>query len=364
MQTDSAAVGTFKGGGGLLSDCTITIVIPARDGENYLGLAIQSAVDQIRPADEIIVIDDASTDDTASIICRFGSRVKYIYNDTATGFVDAWNRAIEKASCDFVTILHHDDLLHQEYLAHIVKGVERYPSVRHFYSACNYMDKYGVVIKEAPLPYSQEPILYPGKSYAHNYLSGVMSNRHIHRCPGVTTSRALLLNECSYRKEAGHIADDDFFYRVGRYTDVVGISFPLASFRIHTESETAKADLTERLAADYVYQTIQTKRGDCIFDDPDKRLICKSAVKFINENLFYKLLNQDRHGIAKALGHAQQLEAIAPGIIKLNLSVWAKIMWRLTNKNMVTLSRVYVRLLDAIRHLRDFITSRKVSRVE
>lgn len=43
---------------------------------------------------------------------------------------------------------------------------------------------------------------------------------------------------CQYREEAGHIADDDFFYRVGQYTDVVGILSPLASYRLHSKSET------------------------------------------------------------------------------------------------------------------------------
>jgi glycosyltransferase involved in cell wall biosynthesis len=331
----------------------ISIAIPAYNGGKYLRQTIESALNQNCPADEIIIMDDASTDDTAKIAKSYRDKIKYHFNDKSTGFVDAWNRAILKATGNFVTILHQDDLLHPEYLEHIMNGVFQYPSVRHFYSACNYIDKSGDVIKDAPLPYSKEPVLYSGKAYAHNYFMGVMSNNHIHRCPGVTTSRFLLMNECTYRKAAGHIADDDFFYRVGRYTDVVGISLPLASFRSHAESATAKADLTERLAACYVFQSLQTKRDECIFCDADKQLLYSAAAKYINEFLFYRLLNNDSEGISKALKNAGELEDIMPSIMKQNLPAWARLMWFLTEKSSLGTSHGYVVCLDSIKRLGD-----------
>lgn len=330
----------------------ISIAIPAYNGEKYLRHTIESALHQTRCADEIILIDDDSTDRTADIAKSYGDKINY-YNDKATGFADAWNRAINKASGDFITILHQDDLLHPEYLEHIEQAIEKFPTVKHFYSACNYIDTSGLVIKDLPLPHSFEPVLYSGTDYAHNYLMGVMSNNHIHRCPGVTTSKSLLLNECSYRKEAGHIADDDFFYRVGHYTDVVGIALPLASFRVHDESETAKADLSERLAADYIFQTLQTKKDKSIFSDADKFIIYITAIKYINEFLFYRLLNKDGEGISNALKKADDFEDIMPGFMKQNLPIWAKVMWSLTENGNLNTSRGYVASLDSIKKLRN-----------
>ncbi|MGA2781906.1 MAG: glycosyltransferase family A protein [Smithella sp.] len=333
----------------------ISIAIPAYNGEKYLEQALESALRQTRPADEILVIDDASTDATAGIAMSYGNKIKYHFNDKASGFVDAWNRAIINASGDFVTILHHDDLLHSEYLERIELAIKQFSLAKHFYAACNYINASGFVVKNPPLPHSLEPVLYSGRDYAHNYLKGVMSNNHIHRCPGVTTSKFLLMNECTYRKEAGHIADDDFFYRVGRYTDVVGISYPLASFRSHADSETAKADLTERLAACYVFQTLQTKSNECIFCDADKQLIFSAAVKYINEFLFYKLLNNDSEGISKALKNADELADIMPGIMKLKLPVWARIMWLLTEKSSLETSHGYVVCLNLMKRLQDIL---------
>ena len=65
---------------------------------------------------------------------------------------------------------------------------------------------------------------------------------------------------CQYREDAGHIADDDFFYRVGQYTDVIGILNTLASYRLHNKSETGhlkNMQLVQRLAHDYIFQVKQ-----------------------------------------------------------------------------------------------------------
>ena len=336
-----------------MTKITFSIVIPVHNGERFLRSSISSALGQSREADEIIVVDDASKDGAADIArsSEFKSRIKYFFNEHPSGFVDAWNRAVSKATGDFVTILHQDDLLHPKYLEHTMNAIVQHPSMRHFYSACNYIDASGIVIKEPPLPHSLEPVLYSGKDYAHNYLKGVLSNNHIHRCPGVTTSKSLLMNECTYRKEAGHIADDDFFYRVGRYTDVVGISSPLASFRSHADSETAKADLTGRLAACYVFQSMQTKSDECIFCDADKQLIYSAAVKYINEFLFYRLLNNDGEGISKALKNAGELEDVMPGFMNQNLPLWARLMWFLAEKSSLVTSHGYVVCLGRSRRV-------------
>jgi glycosyltransferase involved in cell wall biosynthesis len=336
----------------ILSIPKLSIVIPAYNGEKYLRQAIESALNQNRCADEILLIDDASTDATAEIARSYGDKIKYHFNDKASGFVDAWNRAIINASGDFVTILHHDDLLHPEYLERIEQAIQQFSLAKHFYTACNYIDASGLIIKEPPMPHSLDPVLYSGTDYAHNYLMGVLSNNHIHRCPGVTTSKSLLMNECSYRKEAGLIADDDFFYRVGLHTNVVGISFPLASFRLHAESETAKADLSGSLTECYLYQVRQTKGDESILCDADKHLIYSATVKYINEFLFYRLLNNDNEGISKALKNAGELEDVIPGIMKQNLPVWAGLMWLLTEKSSFWTSHGYVFCLALMKRLR------------
>lgn len=330
-----------------------SIVIPAHNGQRYLACAIVSALAQERPADEIMVIDDASTDCTAAIARSpaFSGRVAYRFHEPASGFVDAWNRAAAMATGDFVTILHQDDLLDPGYLARIEEALGRYPRVRHLYAACRYIDAVGKVTRKPPQPHSLEPVLYDGRDYAHNYLSGVAANRHIHRCPGVTTARGLLLNECTYRKEAGHIADDDFFLRVGACTDVVGISAPLASFRHHSGSSTARvAHLTRRLAEDYLFQAGCYPDASRLLDPDDIGRIHALAVRFINQLLFEGIASGDSECADRAWALKNEFNGIRPKIFFKNLPIWARFMWNIAPHpyRQGSLAGIYVALLQRI----------------
>lgn len=63
----------------------ISILIPCHNEESSVAATIQSCLDQSRPADEIIVVNDGSTDRTADILVDFGEQIKVITISTATG---------------------------------------------------------------------------------------------------------------------------------------------------------------------------------------------------------------------------------------------------------------------------------------
>lgn len=335
----------------------MTIVIPAHNGERYLKQVLESALNQNRLADEIVLIDDASTDATAEIARRYGDKIKYHFNDWATGFVDAWNRAIHKTTGDFITILHQDDLLHPDYLKHIEAAIKTFPQVRHFYTGYNYINERSEITGYSPQPHLIEPVIYTGKEYAHNYLNGVIAKRHIHRCPGVTTSRALLLSECSYRKEAGHIADDDFFMRVGEFTDVVGISYPLASYRYHPESATSKVDsLILKLAEAYLFQVRYYLKTTTLLSTDDIVKINSLAVKFVNLLLYEGLIRDRRDWILKAFELHEKLEEFLPLFMSSHLPLWGNTIWALASPDGDNLlAKSYANSLRAYISVRDWL---------
>ena len=233
---------------------TYSIVIPTYNGEKYVAEAIESVLSQTLSADEIIISDDNSSDGTLDICAKFKDKIKVFRNEKGpSGFVNGWNNAIAKATCDYVSILHQDDKLAPTFLEEINNAQKQNPDVKHFFVPCLYIDANGNTL-DRPLEYCDGQIhRYIGQEYANAYerIKG-----HIHRCPGVVTHKSIF-DHCRYREEAGHIADDDFFLRVGNYTDVVGILKPLACYREHTESETGHLDffkLNTRLLHDYYFQ--------------------------------------------------------------------------------------------------------------
>ncbi|MDP3207929.1 MAG: glycosyltransferase, partial [Rhodoglobus sp.] len=69
----------------------ISVVIPARNDSVMLAACLRALADQTRPADEIIVVDNGSTDDTAAVAVAAGVRVIQeslwgIFPATAAGF--------------------------------------------------------------------------------------------------------------------------------------------------------------------------------------------------------------------------------------------------------------------------------------
>ena len=88
----------------------ITIITVCLNAENTIKKCIQSVVDQDYSAIEYIVIDGASSDNTCRII-RQMNRADIFLSETDAGLYDAMNKAIAKASGDFILFLNADDYL-------------------------------------------------------------------------------------------------------------------------------------------------------------------------------------------------------------------------------------------------------------
>jgi glycosyltransferase involved in cell wall biosynthesis len=91
----------------------VTVVIPAFNAERYITQAIDSVLRQTCGMFEVIVADDGSTDQTRSVVERFGPLVRYEYQRNA-GPSSARNRGIELATGDFVAFLDADDVWNPE----------------------------------------------------------------------------------------------------------------------------------------------------------------------------------------------------------------------------------------------------------
>ncbi len=88
---------------------SISVVIPCHNAAPFLRATIESILQQTRPATEVIVVDDGSTDDSARIAASFGPPVRVIRQENR-GESAARNRGIEAATGDWVAFLDADDL--------------------------------------------------------------------------------------------------------------------------------------------------------------------------------------------------------------------------------------------------------------
>jgi glycosyltransferase involved in cell wall biosynthesis len=89
---------------------TVSVVIPARDVEDWIGPTIRSVMKQEPAPHEIIVIDDGSADRTAAIARGFGDQVRVVSQPNA-GLSAARNAGAERASGEVLLFLDADDVL-------------------------------------------------------------------------------------------------------------------------------------------------------------------------------------------------------------------------------------------------------------
>lgn len=93
----------------------ITAVVPTYNRGPLIARAIESMLGQTRPPDEIVIVDDGSSDDTAERLQVYGERIRYVRQDNAGGSA-ARNRGVEEASHPWVAFLDSDDHWRPEHL--------------------------------------------------------------------------------------------------------------------------------------------------------------------------------------------------------------------------------------------------------
>jgi glycosyltransferase involved in cell wall biosynthesis len=105
----------------------VSCIIPAWNAERYLAATLRSVLAQTRVPDEVIVVDDGSTDSTATLAAGFGSPVRVVRQDNA-GPAAARNRGIAESSGDLLAFVDADDLWEpvklERQIAHFVEDPE------------------------------------------------------------------------------------------------------------------------------------------------------------------------------------------------------------------------------------------------
>lgn len=111
-----------------MNNLTISSIIAVYNGREYLAEAIESIRGQSRPVDEIIVVDDGSTDDTADVAEGFGSPVRCIRQQNA-GQSAARNHGVRASRGDLLSFLDSDDLIHPRKIERQLKRFDEAPQL-------------------------------------------------------------------------------------------------------------------------------------------------------------------------------------------------------------------------------------------
>jgi glycosyltransferase involved in cell wall biosynthesis len=89
----------------------LSVLIPVYNGDRYLRTALDSALREVGPRDEVLVADDLSTDGSSSILEEYDGQIARIANPTHEGLPANHNVLLRRARGEYLTFLHQDDEL-------------------------------------------------------------------------------------------------------------------------------------------------------------------------------------------------------------------------------------------------------------
>lgn len=112
---------------------SVAVIVPTFNRAAFLPEALESLLAQKRPADEIIVVDDGSTDATPDVCAAYGSAIRYLRKENG-GRATAINAGLALVEADWVWCLDDDDIAPPDAIEAYARAVEKDPGLDFLYA--------------------------------------------------------------------------------------------------------------------------------------------------------------------------------------------------------------------------------------
>jgi|SRR5579859_7120728 len=224
-------------------DPRVTLLIPCYNYGRYIPQALGSLLGQTLADLELIVIDDASTDNTPEVLARYSDdpRVRVVRHTTNQRHIASYNEGLAMARGTYIGIVSADDYcLRGDALERQVAIFENNPTVGMVYSAHSMLDPDGSLTIVA---HGDRDAVRPGLDEFRSLLWG---NYILHS--GTLLRRDVLDALGPYDAELPQSGDWDFWLRASAISDVGYIAEPLYVYRLHPTNMQSKGISPEQQA--------------------------------------------------------------------------------------------------------------------
>jgi glycosyltransferase involved in cell wall biosynthesis len=129
----------------------VSVIMPAHNAERFLAEAVASVQAQTYPQWELILLDDASTDGTASLMATMAGqndRIKPYYLSAQGSPAKVRNCGLREAKGSFIGFLDADDRYRPDALANLLAGYQQYPNATAVYGFADLMNEAGQSTEE------------------------------------------------------------------------------------------------------------------------------------------------------------------------------------------------------------------------
>ncbi len=252
---------------------TVDVVIPCYNYGRYLRACVDSVLSQVGVCVRVLVIDDASTDETPQVgqdIASADDRVEFRRHEANKGHIATYNEGlIDWSTADYTVLLSSDDLLTPGSLSRATRIMDAdkhigmvYGRAIHFRQGSN--SQASTSVEFAYTRFSGAEWLERRCRAGHNVITS----------PEVVVRGSVQRTVGGYRAELPHTGDLEMWLRIAAMSDIAYVrGVPQALYRVHprsmvrTKYHCSFLDLQERKAA---FDSFFRENRDSIIDDyPD-----------------------------------------------------------------------------------------------
>lgn len=187
---------------------TVSILMPNYNHARHLHQSLAGACNQTRPADEILIVDDGSSDNSVEIIEEFAakfSNVRLLKNETNRGMQYTINRLLNEAKGEYIVCAAADDELYPMFIEHHMELLSAYPKAGMSVSEYMTLDTSGNVINQS----RQMPASF-GIAHLPEYLSASHVRERFVDGYIWMTSNAIVARRDAVNEVGGFIDDQEW----------------------------------------------------------------------------------------------------------------------------------------------------------
>lgn len=287
---------------------TISVIIPAYNCQEYISDAIDSVLSQTRAPDEIIIVDDGSSDNTKEIVLGI-EKIRYI-SQYHGGVSAARNTGIRLSASRWIAFLDSDDLWLPEHLENVMNVIKKYD----LEWACGERIEVKYEKNILPKAFLEHKIALTEGELINNYFPTKI--KPFLNVSGAVISKKALEDVGCFDETFHNGEDTDLFYRLGYRYRKVGWVEASVIHRLRTDSLSKRKN-----SAPF---NILKKHHDLITGSKDEDLTFALCL-LTRSTMYYFFDKGDKISLKKALkdyGHLLDDQRIQKFYMLATYSMW------------------------------------------
>jgi glycosyltransferase involved in cell wall biosynthesis len=305
----------------------VSVLIPNYNGGTYLAECLRSVMEQTSSDWEAVVGDNASTDESVSIVSAASDRrLRLVRRPANVGWVANVNLLLHEAGGDYIAILHADDFWEPSFLARMVEMLDRSPGSLLATSGSR------VVTDGRPTAIRglHEAWRGPATTCPSTTATRLLTMKNWLRAPSVVMRRTLFRHHPTFDESLPLVNDWLMWLRAATIGNIEVCPEALANYRFHDSSTSAESIRGNRWGGEMI-RMARIVQADWAHVEPFPGARRAIAAGVGAEILADAGLRAERGDSAGAIIQARRARALAPGPKQLALAVVGEQVIRLTS---------------------------------